>query len=77
MATRPDIICHAVSVLGAGRFQESPSSEPVSFNNGGIIVKGGDRYKFLTLETFRRHFVLEDGQAIETVYQIDMQTPKK
>jgi len=77
VATRNDIICRAVSVLGAGQFKEAEGSEGVAFENGGVIVKGGDRYKFLTLEVFRKHFVLEGGGAIESVFQIDYQTPKK
>jgi hypothetical protein len=77
LSTSPNILCHAVSVLGAGHFKETDASEPVSFENGGIIVKGGERYKFLTFETFRKHFVLEHGGTIETKFQIDYQTPKK
>lgn len=74
---RPDLIFHAVSVIGAGQFKEFDNSNPVSFENGGIIVKGADRVKFVSFEAFQKYFVLEDGQKIDSIFQIDFQTPKK
>lgn len=77
-----EIVCRAVSVLGAGRFQESPHATPVEFQNGGILVKGrdaqgGNRYKVFSFEEFRRRFFLADGTPVESIYQIDYQTPRK
>jgi hypothetical protein len=77
-----EIVCRAVSVLGAGQFQESPHATPVEFQNGGILVEGRDaqgvnRYKLFSFEDFRRRFFLEDGAPVETIYQIDYQTPRK
>jgi hypothetical protein len=77
-----EISCRAVSVLGAGQFQESPQATPVEFQNGGILVEGrdaqgGNRYKLFTFDDFRRRFLLEDGTPVETIYQIDYQTPRK
>lgn len=77
-----EISCRAVSVLGGGRFQESPQASPVEFQNGGVLVEGRDaqganRYKLFTFEDFRRRFLLESGEPIETIYQIDYQTPRK
>lgn len=74
---RADVLCHAISVLGSGSFLESESSDPADFSNGAIIVKAGERYKLFLFEEFKRRFVLEDGSPIETIYQIDFQTPKK
>lgn len=67
----------ALSVPGSGRFQESDDSTPVEFYDGAIIVKAGDRYKLFTLEDFSERFVLMSGQRVESIYQIDYQTPKK
>jgi hypothetical protein len=77
LTTRPDIVLHAVSVLGAGSFMEKDDSKPVPFENGGIIVKAGERYKFFSFEFFQEHFVLANGDLIQSFYQIDMQTPRK
>lgn len=74
---RPDVLCHAISVLGSGSFLEHESSEPVDFSNGAIVVKAGERYKLFVFDEFKRRFVFEDGSPIETIYQIDFQTPKK
>ena len=74
---RPDLIFHAVSVIGAGQFKEFDNSTPVTFESGGIIVTGADRVKFLPFESFQKYFVLEDGQKIDSIFQIDFQTPKK
>ena len=74
---RPDIICHAVSVIGAGKFKEFDNSVPVAFESGGVIVKGADRVKFLSFEAFQKHFILEGGHPIDSIFQIDFQTPKK
>ena len=77
-----EIACRAVSVLGAGRFQDSPQGTSVEFQNGGILVEGrdaqgGNRYKLFSFEDFRRRFLLENGEPVETIYQIDYQTPRK
>jgi len=77
LTIRPDIVLHAVSVLGAGSFMEKDDSKPVPFENGGIIVKAGERYKFFSLEFFQEHFVLANGELIQSLYQIDLQTPRK
>jgi len=74
---RRDVLCHAISVLGSGSFLELESSEPVEFLNGAIIVKAGERYKLFVFEEFKKRFVFEDGSRIESIYQIDFQTPKK
>ena len=77
-----EIACRAVSVFGAGQFQESPQATPVEFQNGGIIVEGrdaqgGNRYKLFTFEDFTRRVLLENGEPVQTAYQIDFQTPRK
>ena len=77
LTTRPDILCHAVSVIGAGSFKENDDSMPVEFCNGGIIVNGGERYKFFTFEVFQKHCVLANGDSIVSLFQIDFQAPKK
>ncbi len=77
LTTPPDILCHAVSVVGAGSFKENDGSKPVSFENGGIIVKGGNRYMFFTLEKFQKHFLLANGSAVQNLFEIDYQVPKK
>jgi len=77
LTTRPDLVLHAVSVLGAGSFMEKDDSKPVQFENGGLIVKAGARYKFFSLEFFQEHFVLANGDPIVSLYQIDYQAPKK
>jgi hypothetical protein len=77
LTTRPDITCYAVSVLGAGQFREFDNSVPVPFDNGGIIVKAGDRCKLVSFETFRKHFVSREGEDFSHIMQIDFQTPRK
>ena len=77
LTTRPDVLCYAVSVIGKGSFKEKADADPVSFENGGIIVNGGERYKFFTLETFQKHFVLSNGDSIDNLFQVDYQAPKK
>jgi hypothetical protein len=77
-----EIVCRAVSLIAAGRFQESPDATPVEFQNGGIVVEGrdaqgGNRYKYFSFEDFRRRFVLENGAPVETIFQINFQTPTK
>jgi hypothetical protein len=74
---RPDLVCTAVSVLGAGQFKETESSHPVPFTDGAIIVKAGKRVACFTFEEFRQRFRLVDGSEIVSIYQIDFQTPKK
>jgi hypothetical protein len=77
IAGRRELLCQAISVLGSGRFLESESSHPVEFDNGAIIVKAGERFKLFSFDEFKERFVLENGAPIETIYQIDYQTPKK
>ena len=77
LTTRPDVLCYAVSVIGKGSFQERADADPVSFEKGGIIVKGGERHMFVTLEKFQKHFVLANGNSVEELLQIDYQSPKK
>lgn len=77
MEGRRDVVCQAISIYGSGCFLESDSASPVDFENGAIIVKAGERYKLFTFEEFRSRFVLNNGAAIESIYQIDYQTPKK
>lgn len=74
---RRDVVCQAISVFGSGYFLESDSSSPVEFSNGAIIVRAGERCKLFTFEEFRGRFVLDNGAPIETLYQIDYQTPRK
>ena len=74
---RRDVTCKAISVFGRGYFLASDSSTPEEFLNGAIIVKAGDRYKLFSFEEFKTKFVLDNGAAIESLYQIDYQTPKK
>ena len=77
ITSHPFLILHAVSVIGAGQFKEFDNSTPVAFEKGGIIVKGSDRVKFFTFETFQKHFVLEDGETIDSIFQVNYQTPMK
>ena len=77
IAGRPDLLCSAVSILGAGMFKESESSKPIEFHDGAVIVKAGERVKLFLFEDFRKLFFLENGTPIESIYQIDFQTPKK
>ena len=77
LTTRPDLTCRAVSVLGGGQFREFENSSPVPFENGGIIIKAGERHKFVTFETFRKYFVSDGGQDFDHILQIDFQTPRK
>jgi hypothetical protein len=77
VSAHPDITCRAILVLGDGSFKEKRDSKPVHFEGGGIIVQAGSRYKYFSLEFFQRHFVLENGQPIEYVFQIDYQAPQK
>jgi hypothetical protein len=63
--------------MGAGLFQENDNAEPVKFENGGIIVQCGHRCKFFSLEEFRAHFYLEGGVTLESLLQVNFQTPRK
>lgn len=74
---RRDVTCHAISVLGSGYFLESETANAAEFSNGAIIVKAGERYKLFSFEEFQSRFVLEDASPIETIFQINFQTPKK
>jgi hypothetical protein len=75
---RPDVLCDAVSVTGRGRFiGSSEDTNAVSFKEGAVIVKVGDRHRCFPFEVFKQNFFLESGEPVATIYEVGYQTPKK
>jgi hypothetical protein len=59
-------VCHAVYVPGRFVF-EGPAASPQIFENGGVIVEQGGKFRGVQPDIFLRTYRLQDGRQIASL----------
>lgn len=59
-------VCQAVYIPGKFVF-EGPAASPQVFDNGGVIVEQGDKFRGVQPDVFMRTYRLQDGRPVASL----------